>query len=628
MPKWGLVDTAEAPSPPRWILGVTLAVVILAILLFAWLPFDPLEPPAPRLDRMIPVSVDLAVRFDGKAALGSPFAASVWDHPEVLALRERFDVEGRIVRPMREVEATVREATFGAVDPPSLERDLIPAEVVCALNGDDLLVVTRISSRARALEFVRQADADGLRAHGVTVEGEFLHVRRESGDLWIARRSDALVVSTSRALAFEAILCADRGGMNSLAERADYGDALHLGSRAGQRAYLWADPLPLAGRLRQAASIAAHGEAPWWVGILEARPKSFRAEADLSDGERLRVTISVPFEPGGMPPILQALDCRRSPEASELERSAARYAVEGETFAAGGTTAHVARVVEALLRSMPPEHQAVAEQALAQAGESVETVAGTLAHHFDDGVGFLVSRLGEITALQRENDEPGAVHAIPATVVVFRLRDPVAGGEAAIAEVRRRAKVLFDAELSVHEEQLPGGARLFALGSTGLGGQWALLRPAFAIDGERFLFATHEGHLRRALAAELRGLSRAPLEARTFAARISSDPLRALIDDMRWEAADRATFHDWAAERRALEAELRAEGVTDPVELADTLDHEVRARVEHRRRQEIPDAAEDHRTQWRWIRLLGDGDVGAELRGGELEVTGTVSLRR
>ena len=292
----------------------------------------------------------------------------------------------------------------------------------------------------------------------------------------------------------------------------------------------------------------------------------------------------------------------------------------------GGTTAHAAKIVEALLRSMPPEHQVVADQALAQAGESMETVARELSGRFHDGVGFLVARLPEAAAIESENDEPGAVHPIPATVVVFRLRDPALGGDQVIAALRRRAKLLFDAEFTTSEERLPAGARLFVLERHGLGGQWELLRPAFAIDGDRFLFATHAEHLRRAVSAHHRRPPQPLPTARTLVASLRSEPLRSFIDDQRFEVADRETFHDWADERRGVEA-LRT-AAEDAATRADGIDAEMRARIARRRTEEIPAAADAYRERWRWLRLLGDADARAELRGGTLEVRGRIALRR
>jgi hypothetical protein len=384
---------------------------------------------------------------------------------------------------------------------------------------------------------------------------------------------------------------------------------------------VWADPVRLAARLRDAAGASPRD--PWWLALLDARPSGVRAEVDLGDAERVSVKMSLSFDPAHLPPLLGALEGAASPDASLLARDAARYAVPGETIVAAGTSAHAAKVVEAMLRSLPPEHQALAEDALAQAGESVRGVAADLAHYLQDGVGFLVARLPEAATIQRAQDEPGAVHAIPATTVVFRLREK--GADALlVAAVRKRAKILFDAELGDRVEDLPGGARLHVLERHGLGGQWELLRPAFAADGDRFLFSTHEAHLRRALAAGRAGAAAPePPAARTFVAQFRADPLRALLDDLRWEAADRATFHDWVKERAAVEASMRGR---DPVGDADRVDEEMARRVERRRTEEVPAAAAAWREKWRWLLFVADGDVSAELKDGVLVVEGRVGV--
>jgi hypothetical protein len=200
-------------------------------------------------------------------------------------------------------------------------------------------------------------------------------------------------------------------------------------------------------------------------------------------------------------------------------------------------------VVRALLASQPPERQVVFEEVLASTGESVDGLAASLSKHFDDGIGFAVGRLREADTVLGGEDA-GAVHAIPVTLVTFRLRGP--GADAAVlAEIRNRAESLFAAPLGDTTEVLGDGTRIHVLQRQGLAGQWDLLRPAFAFRGGEFIPPARG--LRRFRRAGTRAhRPRGPVEGAAAEFLLAdASILRRWSDDCGGRPLGQATWRDW-----------------------------------------------------------------------------------
>jgi hypothetical protein len=594
----------------RKVLGVLAVLGTAAALAFlAWLPFDPFEEAAGPVEGFVPATVDSAWRFDGPSVLRSPFARGTWNREGVVDLRAGLDVDGRVLQPLRRVEQAFVAASLGLADPPGLERDLMPSDVIVATRGDDVLVATRISPRARALELVRALSEAQLGQLGLSVEGSRLVLRREGAPaIHLVRRSDVLLASTSPALLAQA---ADTGarGAGGIAGAPGAADALDLGRSPGRRILGWALPRALA--LRLAPDEAGQ---PVWAEILRSPgAEPVAVELDLAEADVLGVRVRLSWErdvPAGLAPFADVSP--RAP-ASALAVLGGRRAVEGEAFVQGGLAASAGQVVRALLASQPPERQEAFEQALAAAGESVDSVAAALARHFDDGVGFVVARLREADTVIGA-DDAGATHAIPATVVVFRLRGPESG-PALVEDVRRRAETLFGAPLGDQVEVMPDGTRFHTLERQGLAGQWELLRPAFAFAGDEFVFSTHDGYLRRALASRARTVAAAEGPERALHLHVSPATLRRWLDDQAWEHADRITWRDWAGERARIEASIPGDSPLTATDRTTYLDARIREMRRIRRVREIPQAAAAWRDRWGWLGHLGDADFAADVDG-------------
>ncbi|MCE9635285.1 MAG: hypothetical protein K8T90_06215 [Planctomycetes bacterium] len=612
----------------RIVLALFLLLLLGLMAFMAWLPFDPLEEPAGRIDAMIPRDVDSAWRFDGPALLRSPFALTAWDRPEAVELRARFDVEGRVLGPLRRVENAFTSATAGLVDPPGLERDLIPAEVVVATRGDDLLVATRISSRARTIELVRKLPAWRTKQLGIAAEGPCLVVSQGSEHpIYLILYRDVLFASTSRALALDATTLAARG-TGGLARDPEFEGALDLDRPAGPHVFGWVRPVPLARRIAPADGTPA----PWWRDLLDIpTAKPLRFDIDLSEKAALGATIRLGWRDGAQK-ALAPLAGAAAGDPRSLAVSAAALAPRDETIASGGLVVSAASVVRALLASQPPERQSAFEEVLASTGETVDGLAASLSKHFDDGIGFAVGRLREADALLGGEDA-GAVHAIPVTLVTFRLRGP--GADAAVlAEIRNRAESLFAAPLGDTTEVLGDGTRIHVLQRQGLAGQWGLLRPAFAFRGGEFIFCTHEGFLRRSLGhvplreaiVQIEPRAATGSLPRTLFAVGDASILRRWSDDQAWEAADQATWRDWRAERLRLEPAVPKEIRDRPALVETYLDARIREMKRIRREREMPDVVAQFRREREWLAKLGAGQLSADVTNDGVTLRARVTL--
>lgn len=626
--------------PARRILVVIVALAALAVYAaFLWLPFDPAEDPAGPIDEMVPRNVDTAWRLDGPALISSPFAVAAWESPEGRELRALWGVEERFLAPVRRAAARIDAATFGLIDGVAVERDLATAEVVVATRGPDVLVATRISRRAKALDVLRRLPADEVARHGLRLDGPYVVVVAGAGDddLWILRHRDVLFLATSRAFLDDVRTTVSRGAVG-LASRPGYRNALRLDGAVGRTIVGWVTPAAAA---RVAPPATEDAPPPWWAAALTATNAApALVEIDLSEPAALAVTVRFAWV-DTLPRPLDAFRGAPSPDAATLASRAQPFVVPGEAIATGGLCVRASDVFHALLASQPPERQQAFDAALAAAGESPASLARSLSAHVADGAGFVLARVAEADRVLGGADA-GAVHAIPATVVVLRLRDPAGAGDALVADLRRRAETIFGAPLGDREEVVAGGARLHTLRRDGLAGQWELLQPAFAIRGDELVFSTHEGHLRRALGVasartvEPSALSTVP-QVRTpdgaaapspscaFAAAVPM--VRRWIDDQAWEAADRTTWRDWAAVRREIESAIPPDTPLRPQDVVTYVDTRVRAARRRRVEVEIPDAAAAFRARWDWLSRLGDvqATCAVEATGAALHVR--VSLR-
>jgi hypothetical protein len=180
----------------RWLLVLALLAAVAGLALLAWLPVDPFEEPAGPLDRLVPADVELALRFDASRVADSEAARALWEHPALAGLRERAGLDERVLAPLRQAEALP-----ALDDPPSAARDLAGGEVVVAARGGELLVLSRLSRRARYLEVVRRLDAERLAALGLPEAAGLLVLRIGDGTaVHLARHRDVLVAATAPGL--------------------------------------------------------------------------------------------------------------------------------------------------------------------------------------------------------------------------------------------------------------------------------------------------------------------------------------------------------------------------------------------------------------------------------------------
>jgi len=586
----------------RTVLLVLLSVLAAGLLaLFVWLPWNPFESDAGPLDEWVPADVDAVIRFDAGALRRADALATLWDGPTGRLLRDQFDVDAKLDA-VKRADAALTDLPFWGDDPPTVERDLLGGEALFALRGGDVVLLTRISPRAKAIDLICRVREERREDWGIRVEGDAYAADVGDGrSAWFARRRDVLIVSTSRELLDAAVALADGRGPRVVALRKGH----------DVRA-----PAPSATRITACATgafVARHVGRPPLVDSLirGAVERPVRVDIDLSSARA--VAVSVRFFAG---------DAQVS-DVAALADEAARLAVLGEAFAVGAAPVSARDAVAALFDSQPPARRRLVDELLAESGSSVDAVVADLARHFADGVGFVVARLPETDRLRLDAADGDPVEPIPATTAVFRLID--ADSDALLADLSRHAAALFGGDARVVEAESVRGARLFVPSESSFGPEWAMLRPAFAVAGRTVVFSTNEPFLRRALGGPQRGefagasVGRLRLDAALFKRR---------LDDLRWEVADRATRRDWAAERGAVREDLARRFPASPVtERERREDDEIARRIDERKRRLFPEAVRAYRDSLRWLDGLRSVEARATLDGDAVRIDAEIGLR-
>ena len=572
------------------LLVAAACVVVAALGALLWLPWNPLEDDAGPLDEWIPSEAELVIRLDPGGIRSAPGALALWEGPGGRRVRDDLGLDVAL-QSLRDIDRRLREIPVPG-GPLTMERDFAGREVLLALAGDDVLLMTRISGRAKSLDLLRRADDARLANLGLRTEGAGFAADRDGRTFRFARRRDVLFVATSRPLLDAAVRIAD-GGEGSLFDRGDF-----RGNRppkpSGPRAGAWVKG-DLVGR-----HVPGH---PFVRRLVDsARTGGLRIDADFGAAERVAFALHV----------RDAAELRSSASVALHVRAAERLAPEATTIAAGGFVIDSQDAVATLVDAQPQARRRLLDDLLAERESSLAAVVRDLASHVAPGVGFVVARLPETDSLRLDAPEGDVAEPIPATLAVFRLRDD--GAEGLLADLRRYAEALFGADSRLVEEAGPGGALVLRADTRGFGPEWRLLTPALAVSGQDVIFSTNHAQLLRSLALPRSGGGPG---ADAGALRVEGAAFRAWLRDLRWERADRACFHDWAAERRAIRAEMdRAGPPMSPLERQRREDDEIDRRIRVRSEVEFPRALAAWETSLRWLeqftRLEAAADVDSD----------------
>ncbi len=584
---------------------LAIALGVAALVVFG-LPFDPFEGAGPPLTAMLPEGLSAVARCDGSALAASEPLRRLAGHPALAPVREAAGLDDERLAPLRALAVRLSGATYGLG--PSLSRDLLGGEVVVGLRDDDVLVLARITGRAKALEFARALAPERLAALGLRSEGDGFWLERDDMRPVYARRfRDVFVAATSRGLVDGCVALAERA-LEAPRPAGPYDAELDAGVAPRDRLLFRAAPERVARALDALPELPA-AAAPVLAALrAEAQPGAEHAGAapvvgSLAVGDRQALVLTLS---AALPAPRADADADgdgdgvRAAElgdgaATALRERAARFAAPGEACVVAGLAVRTEDVVRTLLEAQPDARRELVDELLAEHGRTTATFARALAEHLQDGVGVVVARLREADALELDDPDGGGVHPIPATLVLLRLR-PGTTGAAFVSALAEEAEAAFGAHLRLAPEELPGGALLHTLDGHGFGGEWALLRPAVALVGDTVVVATHEGYLRRALAEPAAAEPPVTGPGGALDVDVVFEPLRRLLDDGRWEAAEHATYHDWRAERQAIRAELdRANSVLRPEDRVVYEDERIAQRIERRKREEFPAAIAAYR---------------------------------
>ena len=208
----------------RTVILVAVACLAAALLaLFVWLPWNPLEADAGPLDSWVPRDADAVVRFDAGTLRRSGRAQTLWEGPAGARLRSDHGLD-EALDGVHEIDGALAAIPGVGGDPPTVAGDFLGRETLIALRGDDVLVLARISGRAKAIDLLRRASDAQRRKWGIRIDGDAYALTGGDGSIGFARRRDVLLVATSRQWLASALALAEGRG-TSIAGRADYAAA-------------------------------------------------------------------------------------------------------------------------------------------------------------------------------------------------------------------------------------------------------------------------------------------------------------------------------------------------------------------------------------------------------------------
>jgi hypothetical protein len=576
-------------------------LLVLSLVLFLWLPWNPFEADAGPLDEWVPNDVDAVLRCDAGAVRRSTVGGRLWDGPAGRRLRDALGLDAKLDA-VREFDRRLAALPFAGDDPPSVERDLFGGEVLVALRGDDLLLLSRISGRAKAIDLIRKAGDESLAQMHLRVEGAAYVVAAGEREIRFARRRDVLMVSTSKEL-LDSALGLSGGWKGSIAARAEYRDA---------RASAPVGP-----------TIAAWSNGPTLQRFVGSPPiVEPMIRPALEHGASARIDLGAPESVSAS--IRFVAPARAAPlDVAPLCDDAARYAMPLETFAQGALPTSAKDAVLDLFDSQPEARRRLAEDVLLSAGSSVAEVVGDIARHLQDGVGFVVARPPETDRLKLDDPEGDPTEPLPATVVVFRLADP--DPAAFLADVQRHAEALFGPKARLDEAPGPRGTTIRRAADVHIGPEWAMFTPALAVVGRDVVFSSNEAYLRRALEEDRAVVPSRPCLA---SVRLHVDLLKRRLDDLRWNVADRVTRRDWGAERREVREEVeRDHPALSNQERQRLEDDEIERRIADRKQRLFPEASRGYVESLSWLDGFGLAELRGEREFGGIRVDVKVGVR-
>jgi hypothetical protein len=583
---------------PRAVFAVVLACLATALVgVWMWLPWDPFEDDAGPLDAWVPADAEVVVRLDAGALQRSDLVRSLWSGAPGARFREALGLEG-VLDSLRAADEALAGLP-GVGDPPTVAADLLGREVLLAARDGDVLLLFRVSGRAKAIDLLSRADPE---ESGVEYDKETRSYTITEGDaagIQFARRRDVLIFATVADLFDEALALADRGG-EAITSNAAY-RAAGLEPPDGARISAWATG-PFVSSVT--------GELPPFAHQLQAAiDHPVRLDVDLTVRDTVKATARIAGDPTSL------LDL------SHIAWTAARFG--GPAFARGALPLAAQDVVRALFDGQPPARRKLVDDLLAEKGSSADAVVRDVARHLADGVGFAVTRLRETDELRLDDAEGDVRIPVPATFAVFRLLD--ANADAFVADLRRHAEALFGENARFSDETFPSGTRLVRVadGAT-FGPEWELVHPAIVVSGEQVIFSSNETALLRALAAPIPEHQLTAGEALT----IDLPRLRHRLLDLRWDRANLASAHDWAAEREVIRHEQLISGDARSADArrADE-DAEIERRVRKRRDVEFPEAIREYVASVAWLDSFTRADIRIVPRGAGLVLEATVGVR-
>lgn len=587
----------------RWIAAAAAVIAVALGALLLWLGWNPFEGRAGPLDAWVPARADAVIRFHARGLSEAPALRALLDGPAGSALRERVGL-GDAEDAVAEIDAALATIPFWGEDPATVAGDLAGGECLVAAAGGDLLLLSRVSARIVALErvaSVREAPRASLGVRFDEASEVYELPARAAPARFAARRRDVLLAATSRELLGEALALAE-GAEGAIAARPEYAlDAPPVPQ--GARVHAWAVG-------RRARDLL--GEPPLAAELWRALTQApLRADADLSSPDAIAVEART------------AADAAAFPGVAAHAAAAARRADPAEAFAWGALPLRAEEAVAALFEAQPPARRRLLDDLLRERGSDAERVIAEVARPLADGVGFVLERPALLDAL-RLDDAAGDVRLpIPRTEAVFLLRSDAAP---LVEAVSRNAAAFFGDDGPVVEERAGGTLVVRAPDDVTFGPEWDLLRPQLEVGGREAHFTTLPGPA-------------APHDARPSARpsgllaelHVDAAHLRRHLLDQRWTHADRATWHDWAKERREVRRGIVQDPATarlPPEEVQRREDEEIAARLERRRRVEFPEALRRYARSLAWMEGFAQADAQAVRTEGRVVLSLRVGIHR
>lgn len=651
---------------------VLLALAVVLYVAFWVLLFNPLEGSVERLDALVPSTVSWYAQGPwGEIRDSELVREHLYGSTLMTQIDTSFDLEQYLYQPIRQLEDQVNAQVPGFLGKFSVEDDILGREVALAGNftrrGDDLgqkilnspwLALTRISFKARFMDVLKfeavRSNVPGLKAYRDFYEYDVGRQAIREGApesaryFYFQRVKDVLILSNNRDMMEAAVHFGRGGGISQ--------ESLHQewwyyydtqGAKPPMSSLLWAKIAKADNELGNAL------EAP---GEVREGSATDLLRAFFPIGRTISVTLRPGISGPDTIPLRGAirLDDKISKNLYDLHRTEpepfadqlgdwASYLPADRTISVASLKMTPIDLLTTVFGSLGGPLGGLFEPEAANgtpAGTrwTKEEFANKLGELFEAPVRIAFTRLPEVEEIDLDRYEGGKWKPLPGVTAMMTTRLK----EQTIIDFFFRNKDQFGGK-DPEEVESPVG-RAFLL-RTVPDATMHLLRPGFAVVGDRFFFSTNIEELVRLLRLkqgegasladrpDYREALDAAFDAGNLFLYVNMPVARKYLLDQRWQYAfDTTSFDPQAFRKQTIMDLLKEHPKWTNQQRQEAADEAYDAREQRRRVVEFPTAIQEYRNRmvwydpFRWISLSDTpgADAGGMVR---LDLKGAIRLQ-